>query len=281
MRKIIIAGAGQMGRRVLQMVNRTYVQILGFSDNNAALWGSTVEGLPVFSMEEALSRQADGFLIAVTNEERTCALVEQLRCMGYCGEIRTLDSYRKELDIRSAVLLQLSERIRKVPGEIAELGVYQGEFAGRLNALFPERKLYLFDTFTGFDVRDIAAESSAGFSKAVQGDFSDTSVQTVLSKMNAPDQVVIRKGYFPETVAQVDAVFALVSLDADLYEPTLAGLRWFYPRVTPGGVMILHDYDNQRFSGVQAAAETYERENGRLLLVPVGDLHGSVVIMKP
>src|SRR6188508_837716 len=34
-----------------------------------------------------------------------------------------------------------------VKGNVAELGVYKGEFAKRINQLFPDKKLYLFDTF--------------------------------------------------------------------------------------------------------------------------------------
>jgi O-methyltransferase len=51
-----------------------------------------------------------------------------------------------------------SERImhRQVPGAIAELGVYKGEMAAVLNRLFPDRKLYLFDTFEGFSENDLA-----------------------------------------------------------------------------------------------------------------------------
>src|SRR5262245_47355138 len=41
-----------------------------------------------------------------------------------------------------------------VPGNIAELGVYQGVFASKLNEVFPDRKLYLFDTFQGFSSKD-------------------------------------------------------------------------------------------------------------------------------
>lgn len=33
-----------------------------------------------------------------------------------------------------------------VQGNVAELGAYKGEFAKRLNQLFSDRKLYLFDT---------------------------------------------------------------------------------------------------------------------------------------
>ena len=44
-----------------------------------------------------------------------------------------------------------------------------------MNRLFPERKLYLFDTFEGFDQRDIDVELDHGFSRAQAGGFNDTS----------------------------------------------------------------------------------------------------------
>ena len=113
------------------------------------------------------------------------------------------------------------------------------------------------------------------------GEFADTSVDLVLSKLTAPEKAVIRKGYFPETAEGLDAKFAFVSLDADLYEPTYNGLEWFYPRMASGGVLLLHDYESARFSGVRAAVDAYEQTYGPLLLLPVGDLHGSVMVIHP
>ena len=61
-----------------------------------------------------------------------------------------------------------------VPGDVAELGVYRGDFAVLLNLAFSERRLHLFDTFDGFDERDIAAERENSYSGAKAGDFGDT-----------------------------------------------------------------------------------------------------------
>jgi O-methyltransferase len=44
------------------------------------------------------------------------------------------------------------------------------------------------------------------------------------------------KGLFPHTAEAVkDKVFGFVHLDVDLYESTLAGLKFFYPHLFPGG----------------------------------------------
>ena len=81
------------------------------------------------------------------------------------------------------------------------------------------------------------------------------------------------------------AEFAFVSIDPDLYEPALAGLEFFYPRLSEGGAIIMHDYGNAQFKGVRQAVKEYDQKliamgEKPLKLVPLGDLHGSCVIVK-
>jgi hypothetical protein len=86
---------------------------------------------------------------------------------------------------------------RAVTGAVAELGVYQGEQAALLNMLFPDRPLYLLDTFEGFAPTDVQREAASGFSASEVGQFQDTSVDLVLSRMTTPENVRVRKGFFP------------------------------------------------------------------------------------
>ena len=283
MKTLVLLGAGQMGQAAYRLVNQTHYHVLAFADNDPALWGTTLCGRPILSVEAAVAAAPDGILIAVVGPERTGQLHKQLLALGYAGQIRTLAEYAQALDIRSAVFALLADRVERLPGALAELGVYRGDFAAGMNRRFPERELYLFDTFGGFDPRDITSERQGNYSRAAEGEFSDTTLELVLGKMTKPQNVIIRKGYFPETARGMDPElrFALVSLDADLYAPTLSGLRWFYPRMVSGGVILLHDYQNARFSGVCAAVASFEEDNGPLLLLPVGDLHGSAMVIHP
>lgn len=280
-KKIVFAGAGQMGKAALRLVNPEHYAPAAFADNSPALQGTLYCGIPVVSVTEAIAMEPDGIFIALAGTERTVQLHRQFRDLGYTGPIEQLCDYAQKLDIRGAVAELLAGQIYSVPGDIAELGVYKGEFSAHLNRLLPERTIYLFDTFGGFDGQDVSTEQGEGYSCAAEGDFADTSTELVLAKLTAPEKAIVRKGYFPATAEGLEARFALVSLDADLYEPTLQGLRWFFPRMNPGGVILLHDYNNTRFSGVKAAVEQFKNENGPLLLAPVGDLHGSVMILKP
>lgn len=168
---------------------------------------------------------------------------------------------------------------RGVPGAVAELGVYKGDQAGLINRLFPDRALYLFDTFSGFFDRDLGAESDGKFSSAVVGDFADTSIELVESKLPHPRQAKFFPGFFPETTDGIEERFAFVSLDVDLYDPTRAGLEWFYDRLSHGGYIFVHDYNNRRYMGVRKAVDEFVQTTGACF-VPLPDFAGSVVIAK-
>lgn len=168
---------------------------------------------------------------------------------------------------------------RKIDGCIAELGVYQGEQAALLNALFPDRPIYLFDTFQGFSSQDISTEANQGYSGAALGDFQDTSVERVLARLPHREQAVVHAGFFPDSLDGLEQSFAFVSLDVDLFEPTLAGLEYFYPRLSPGGFIFIHDYNNRRYSGVRHAVDSFLK-NGHVAALPLPDFAGSLVITK-
>lgn len=168
---------------------------------------------------------------------------------------------------------------RRVPGAIAELGVYRGELAAILNRLFPDRTLYLFDTFEGFSQNDLSDGQEGKHSQAAVGDFQDTSLDMVLSRMAYPDKVIVRKGYFPATTEGLDDSFAFVSLDVDLYKPTLAGLNYFYPRLAKGGCIFIHDYNNRRYKGVRSAVEEFVDATGAPL-VQIPDFAGTAILPK-
>jgi len=174
---------------------------------------------------------------------------------------------------RGAMFLALRTLAEEdVPGALAEVGVYRGHTAALLHRHAPGRTCYLFDTFEGFDARDETASDTR---------FRDTSVEAVLAAMNANDKVIVRKGWFPETAAGLeDERFALVSLDADKYNPTLAGLEFFYPRLSPGGYIFLHDYNSPESERAvkRACSEFLSGKPEAPFEIP--DLNGSLVVRK-
>lgn len=184
--------------------------------------------------------------------------------------------------VRVKTLELICRRLKTVPGAAAELGVYRGAFARCINMLMPDRKLYLFDSFEGFEQGEAARERlsgtcGAGFVEAHR----NTAVEQVLSWMPHRECVEIRQGFFPQSLGGLEERFCLVSLDVDFEDTTYEGLRYFWPRMNPGGFILLHDYNSRSLSGVRRAVERYERDFDTCLPgVPLCDINGTLVLAK-
>lgn len=219
-------------------------------------------------------------LIARLNES-DC--VDTNRMVGknkYSDQLYIIDYYRyRTFELVSKEILR-----NKVEGSLAEVGVFRGAFSSLINEHFSDRKLYLFDTFEGFDEKESANEIAMGrcdegFIKA----HKNTSVELMLSNIPYPENVVVCKGFFPDTVTEEakKEKYAFVSLDVDFEESTLAGLRFFYPRMSENGIIFIHDYTTYYLEGIRAAVERYEAEIGYTMKkVPLADRAGTLVIVK-
>lgn len=172
------------------------------------------------------------------------------------------------------------ERLKrsKVPGAFAELGVYKGETALMLHEMDPARKLHLFDTFEGFNLKDLDVEKNKD-ERYTTSNFADTNIESVKVLFKDASVVSIYPGYFPETTKSLtEKTFALVHIDADLYLPTIEALKFFYPKVSPGGVLIIHDY-NHTWEGIRKAIDEFVVGIPESI-VEVQDWQGSVMIIK-
>jgi O-methyltransferase len=186
------------------------------------------------------------------------------------------DNVRRDM----IVLLMREITERQVPGDLAELGVYRGSTARLIHHYLPERKFYLFDTFAGFDERDVKAEQTKSGRKTDAGGFVQTSLERARNHI-APlnDNVQFFPGYFPQSAPEFlrERKFALVNLDADLYEPTFAGLNFFYDRLSPGGFILVHDFNS--WAGSRKAIRDFFRDKPETP-IPMPDKSGSALIAK-
>lgn len=280
MSKIMIFGAGQAGNMISNWINGDF-ELLGFIDNNPDLCGKHRHNKRIYSAKESVKFMPDIIVIAVLNKEAAEEIQLQLKLLDYKGMVFDINEFKHYIDIRLASLRLIASEIneQKLEGEVAELGVYKGKFASEINKLFPNKKLYLFDTFEGFYDEDIEVERSHGYSRAKEGNFSDTNVELVKNKLPYKEQAKFIKGYFPESIKEDLPSFCFVSLDTDLYKPTYEGLNIFYPKLVKGGMIIVHDYNSSQFPGVKKAVKEYCNENN-IFIVPLCDMHGSAVLIK-
>ena len=177
-----------------------------------------------------------------------------------------------------ALILNIKQVLdENIMGDMAELGVYRGNSAAVLAyyARIYHRRVLLFDTFQGFDKRDLV-----GVDESKPTEFTDTSLNHVKDLVGDKD-VRFVQGRFPQSVPRelYASQFCLAHIDCDLYEPAKAGLEFFYPRLSAGGLLIVHDYANPHWDGIKRAVDAYCREIPERPLV-FGDKSGTVMIRK-
>lgn len=177
--------------------------------------------------------------------------------------------------------LNCKQALKSGPGSIAELGVYQGQSAALLS-LYAERfsrRIYLCDTFDGFpDQQFELEEDMSDGKKAAFKDISLESAQATVGDYAGARWLV---GMFPDTISQEmrDDQFAFVSIDCDIYEPIRQGLKFFWPRMQPGGVIFIHDYSSGYWPGATKAVDEFCSEQGVAgCLLP--DLAGTYVLAR-
>lgn len=196
-----------------------------------------------------------------------------MMCPPYDGKIQNLVT--SSIDpIRHGTIALAINAVKKnnIKGDFAEVGVYKGETSRLIHAVAKKRKLYLFDTFEGFSHKDLEYRDER---------FRDTSIVKVKKKIGDINNIIIKKGYFPKTTEGLeDRKFAFVMLDIDLGKPTLAGLKFFYPRMSSGGYIFVHDYNSPEsdWAVFNAVNEFMKDKPEKIIEIP--DMWGSVVIRK-
>ncbi len=186
------------------------------------------------------------------------------------GTARCIESSTDRVRFASIALAIETIQRDGIQGALAELGVWRGITSAFLHSQVPGRRLYLFDTFSGFPNQ-----------QEIDDRFRDTSVDLVRKRLGDCSNVNFKIGIFPETALGLESeFFAFVLLDADKYEPTLAGLNFFYPRVSRGGYVFLHDYNSPESErGVSRAATEFLRDKPEQL-VELPDVWGTAVFRK-
>lgn len=165
----------------------------------------------------------------------------------------------------------------KVAGDFVELGVHRGNSASVLARAAARlgKSIYLLDTFEGFAEQDLVGSEARH-----RGAFADAPLELVKEAI-AGDHVKFVKGHFPELAAQMpdDLTFCLAHLDCDLYAPFARALDYFWPRLAPGGFLIMHDYTTMHWPGVERACDEFFAGKAESM-TPIPDMAGTVVVRK-
>ena len=288
--KILIWGYGESGREVADGLKRIGKNIVAIVDKKQNIIDKENGIYPV---EDGLKLDFDQVIIAIGTKdckEEITMLLEQHEIKCNVVNIMYEPDYYELLEYsRHNYLKQFAKNAKAngLIGSVAECGVNNGEFAKYINMYFPHSKCYLFDTFEGFTKEDIDVELELGndnFNGSVyakEGVFAQASEENVIKKMKYPENIIIKKGHFPESANDVEDTFLYVNLDMDLYQPELEGLKFFWDKMVSGGLVMLHDYIHPELPGVKKAVDDFIAMTGNNIKVQVIDGDCSCAIIKP
>jgi O-methyltransferase len=115
-----------------------------------------------------------------------------------------------------------------------------------------EKKLHLFDTFTGMPKTDPMRD------RHQMGEFSDTSVDDVRAKVRHDGLMRYHRGEIPSTfVGLENAMISFAHIDLDIYAAIKSACEFVLPRLTLGGVMVFDDYGFATCPGARQAVDEF------------------------
>jgi hypothetical protein len=166
------------------------------------------------------------------------------------------------------VIFDQLKRTGNIDGDIAECGVYRGRTLASI-ALWVQqhsvrKRIFGFDSFTGFPDEAIAVDLKMGGEpdrNKRHGAFSDTSLQHLIYKLEqlgVNDLVTLEAGFFSDSLLRhAGRLFSFVHLDCDIYQSYKECLEFFYPRMSPGGIVLLDEYNDAPWPGCNQAVDEF------------------------
>ena len=193
-----------------------------------------------------------------------------------------LDIYRKSLSkagdestdniyklLRHMNLYSYIENIlvNDTQGDFAECGCWNGTSLFATKYFIDKHKstkhIHIFDSFEGGLSEFMKEDYIGGLIKSkneaqeVREQFS-SSYPLLKRKLSKYDQISLNKGWIPEVFkAQEERLYSFVHIDVDLFEPTFESHKYFFDRLSKGGIIVCDDYGYKQFPGAAKAVDSF------------------------
>jgi Macrocin-O-methyltransferase (TylF) len=178
----------------------------------------------------------------------------------------TMIGLKRLRNLRRLIPRVLEDRI---PGDFIETGVWRGGACIYMRALLmaygvTDRRVWVADSFGGLpppNPERYPADAGSNLHKIGLIAVPLEEVKKNFAKYNMLDeQVVFLNGWFKDTLpnAPIEKL-AILRLDGDMYESTIQALDSLYPKLSPGGFVIIDDYF---LPACRKAVDDFRAQNG-------------------
>ena len=170
-------------------------------------------------------------------------------------------------------IIELAKECLKVAGDYVEMGCYRGDTSLLLEEVLRDynksdnvekkvensvKQLWIYDSFEGLPEKSDKDESVLG-ALFRSGELNVTKREVKERFLRAGLPVpVIKKAWFGDLVeSDLPEKIAFSFLDGDFYESIRDSLKLVVPRMSRGGIMVIHDYTNPALPGVREAVDEW------------------------
>jgi hypothetical protein len=175
--------------------------------------------------------------------------------------VTMVDKGRFETILRNKILLD------NVDGDVIECGVWRGGMSIFLSALFEDRKIWVCDSFEGFQPLETAKYQ---YDEEVHTPSYDDMIKVSLEEVQSnfkkfgfdePDsRITFLKGWVKDTLKNEDIKkISLLRIDVDSYSATKEILDLLYSKVSVGGLIVFDD--SCLIQTVDAFCDFFEENN--------------------
>lgn len=170
-------------------------------------------------------------------------------------------------------ILELAGECLEVSGDYVEMGCYKGDTSLLLAEMLKKynrdidvenpvenlvKKLWIYDSFEGLPEKAVEDKSTLG-ELFKRGELMVTKREVKERFLRAGLPVpVIKKAWFSELVdSDLPEKIAFAFLDGDFYDSIRDSLKLVVPKMSDGGVLVVHDYTNPALPGVKKAVDEW------------------------
>ena len=195
---------------------------------------------------------------------------------AYHAGAQTNSWYGASIRWRVYVVCWAASYASKLDGDFVECGVNRGGFARAIIDYVAfersNKQFYLIDTFSGLVPDYVSEEETKKGIPDAYSHYSDNSAEIVRETFARFQNVKIVQGVVPDVLSSLSiGRVAFLSIDMNCAMPEISAAEYFWPRMCPGGVMILDDYGFPLHSEQQRAFDRFARERDvEVLALPTG-----------
>jgi O-methyltransferase len=219
--------------------------------------------------DSAWTYDSDGF-----RTQHSAAFLRDPRFVAAYAQAQAIGAWNgADIRWRAYTVCWAAMRGASLEGDFVECGVDRGGFSRAAMdyigfAEMPEKKFYLIDTFEGIPLDTLTDDPNREFLRKAYQPAYESVVRTFSPFPNA----VIVRGKVPEVLPAVAAEkVCYLCIDLNTAGPSVAAAEFFWDRLVSGATIVLDDYAQTFFKGMQEGLDQFARRRGvEVLSLPTG-----------